>query len=118
MVANRSYQVLGLDPQEIPSYFGMLRTWWQANDFRVLDDKPVNEFLWVENSTDSFQMTLKANSKGGIFLLAGSPCVWPNGTPEPSAAALGDVDSSDIAAALSAGLKPRFSRTQDWVLSA
>jgi len=106
VVANRSYQVLGLDPQEIPSYFGMLRAWWQANGFRVLDDKPANEFLWVENNADSFQMTLKANAKGGIFLLAGSPCVWPNGTPEPSAAALGDTHTADVAATPNEPLRP------------
>jgi hypothetical protein len=98
VVANRSYQVLGLDPQKIPSYFSMLRTWWQANGFRVLDDKPANEFLWVENNADSFQMTLKANAKGGIFLLAGSPCVWPNGTPDPSASALGRDPAAGTAA--------------------
>ena len=99
VVAGRSYQVHGLDPKQVPSYFTMLRSWWLANGFRVLDDKPANEFLWVENNSDAFQMTLKANSSGGIFLLAGSPCVWPNGTPEPGAAALGDAGRSDSAAA-------------------
>ncbi|GAA4530135.1 hypothetical protein [Amycolatopsis samaneae] len=86
VVANRSYQVLGLDSKEIPSYFAMLRSWWLANNFRVLDETPPNEFLWVENNADGFQMTLKANFKGEIYLLAGSPCVWPNGTPEATAA--------------------------------
>ncbi len=85
VVANRSYRVLGLRPEAFPSYFEALRSWWQANNFKVLDDKPLNEFLWVENADDGFQMTLKSNPSGGIFLLAGSPCVWPNGTPEPQA---------------------------------
>lgn len=85
VVAGRSYQVLGLRQAAIPSYFDTLRTWWLANNFRILSDTPRNEFLWVENNADGFQMTLKANSEGGVFLLAGSPCVWPNGTPEPEA---------------------------------
>jgi hypothetical protein len=87
VVAGRSYKLLGLQTAAIPSYFDTLRSWWQANNFRILSDTPKNEFLWVENNADSFQMTLKANSVGGIYLLAGSPCVWPNGTPEPQAAA-------------------------------
>jgi len=99
VVANRSYQVLGLDPKQIPTYFNMLRSWWQANGFRVLNDKPANEFLWVENNADAFQMTLKANPAGQIYLLAGSPCVWPNGTPETSAAAVGTTTATDEAVA-------------------
>jgi hypothetical protein len=87
VVAGRSYKLLGLQTAAIPTYFDTLRSWWLANNFRILGDTPKNEFLWVENNADSFQMTLKANFAGGIFLLAGSPCVWPNGTPEPQAAA-------------------------------
>ncbi|MEC3982317.1 hypothetical protein [Amycolatopsis sp. H20-H5] len=94
VVANRSYQLIGLHPELVPTYFDTMRAWWQANNFRVLDDIPRNEFLWVENNTDGFQMTLKANPVGGIFLLAGSPCVWSNGTPEAVAAGE-DASSSD-----------------------
>jgi hypothetical protein len=101
VVANRGYQVNGLDPKQVPAYFAMIRSWALANGVRVLDDKPVNEFLSVENNTDAFQMAFTANSNGGIFLSAGSPCVWPNGTPEPSAAALGDVDAAEVAVAAS-----------------
>ncbi|MFD8494222.1 hypothetical protein [Amycolatopsis sp. NPDC059657] len=85
VTANRDYKVLGLQQAAIPSYFDSLRAWWLANNFRVLDEKPRNEFLWVENNADAFQMTLTAHPGAGIFLIAGSPCVWPNGTPEPQA---------------------------------
>jgi hypothetical protein len=93
--------VNGLDPKQVPAYFGMVRSWALANGFRVLDDKPVNEFLSVENNTDAFQLAFTANSNGGIFLSAGSPCVWPNGTPEAGAAALGEVNAADVAVAAS-----------------
>ncbi|MFD8495017.1 hypothetical protein [Amycolatopsis sp. NPDC059657] len=92
VIASRSYKVLGLQQKAIPSYFDSLRSWWLANNFRVLDETPRNEFLWVENNADSFQMTLKANPAGGIFLLAGSPCVWRNGTPESQAQSGGDTE--------------------------
>ena len=82
VIANRSFNVLGLNTASIPSYFDTLRNWWLANDFRVLDNNPPNGYLWVENNADGFQMTLQANNKGQIFLDATSPCVWPNGTPE------------------------------------
>jgi hypothetical protein len=112
--AGRSYKILGLQVEAIPSYFDTLRAWWLANNFRILGDTPKNEFLWVENNADSFQMTLKANFAGGIFLLAGSPCVWPNGTPEPQAAAEQPVQEPAIAqaepAALPATSKPAGAR--------
>jgi hypothetical protein len=84
VIANRSYNVLGLSATSITAYFDTLRTWWLANNFRVLNNTPLNEYLWVENNADSFQMTLQANNKGQLFLDATSPCVWPNSTPEPT----------------------------------
>ncbi|MDV6013736.1 hypothetical protein [Haloechinothrix sp. LS1_15] len=81
--ASRDYEVVGLDPDEIPTYFDTLKTWWQNNNFRVLDNEPEYEFLWVENNDDSFRMTLKANQQGAMRIGASSPCVWPEGTPDP-----------------------------------
>jgi hypothetical protein len=46
-------------------------------------------------------MTLQANPAGELFVVATSPCVWSNGTPEPGAAALGQVDVADVALAAS-----------------
>lgn len=108
VVASRSYNVLGLQPDAVASYFAALRTWWLANNFRILDDQPVNEFLWVENNADGFQMTLKANSAGGIFLLAGSPCVWPDGTPPAQAleTSKDPQDTSTLASTAAAQTEP------------
>ncbi|GAA4669580.1 hypothetical protein GCM10023214_75090 [Amycolatopsis dongchuanensis] len=83
VVASRTYQIQGLPAANVPSYFGAVRTWWQDHGFRILDDNPPNEFLWGENTADGFQMTLKSNFKGELFLIVSSPCVWPGGTPEP-----------------------------------
>lgn len=80
--ADREYQVTGIDPEKIPSYFDTLRTWWLANGFRVLDDERQYEYLWVENNTDHFRMALQTGSGSRLFLMGSSPCVWRNGTPE------------------------------------
>ena len=39
--------------------------------------------MWVENNTDGFRMRVTASDGGRLILIATSPCVWPNGTPEP-----------------------------------
>lgn len=80
--ASRNYEVTGIDPDKIPAYFDTLRTWWLNNNFRILDNEPKYENLWVENNDDSFRMTLKAASGGRLILVSASPCVWRNGEPE------------------------------------
>ncbi|AXB47080.1 hypothetical protein [Amycolatopsis albispora] len=80
--ASRNYQVTGIDPAEIPAQFETLRAWWQNNGFRILDNNPAGEFLWVENEADGFRMTLKAADGGRLVLISSSPCVWRDGTPD------------------------------------
>lgn len=77
------YQVLGLNRANIPEYFSKLRSWWEQHDYRVLQNEPKNEYLWVEHNPDGFRLALEANAEGELYLGATSPCVWPNGTPEP-----------------------------------
>jgi hypothetical protein len=77
--------VLGFDKTKIPSYFDAVKAWWHSHNFRVLDNTPPTEFLWGENNADAFRMTLKSNDLGELYIIATSPCVWPNGTPEPEA---------------------------------
>lgn len=80
--ASRNYQVTGIDGDQIPSYFDTLREWWLQNGFRILDDEETYEYLWVENTTDGFRMTLTAASEKRLMLTSASPCVWRNGEPE------------------------------------
>lgn len=80
--ASRNYEVTGIDPDKIPTYFDTMRTWWLDNNFRILDNEPKYEYLWVENNDDGFRMTLEAASGGRLILVSASPCVWRNGTPE------------------------------------
>lgn len=36
--ASHSYEIVGLDPQQIPSYFDTLKGWWEDNNFVVRKD--------------------------------------------------------------------------------
>jgi hypothetical protein len=79
------YQVIGLDPNRYNEYFNDLKQWWERNNFHVLRDaRPKRMFLWVQNNSDGFNMTVKSNDLGEMYLIATSTCVWPNGTPPPS----------------------------------
>ena len=81
--ASLEYQVLDLQPHRVPEYFSTIRKWWMTHGYRVLKDTPKNEYLWVENKEDGVRLSMQANDSGEIYIGADSPCVWPNGTPEP-----------------------------------
>lgn len=91
-IAERSYEVTGIESSKIRDYFDTLKRWWTDNDFSVLDDDPPYKYLTVENNIDGVRLALQANDQGHLYLMASSPCVWPNGTPDPDAAAAEDVD--------------------------
>ena len=84
-IASVDYQIHDLPPDEYPQYVADLERWWRAHDFVILDDeRPVTQSIWVENKNDGFRMRVQDNDLGELFLIATSPCVWPNGTPEPA----------------------------------
>lgn len=83
-IASVDYDINGLPQSEYPEYVDRLERWWRGHGFRVLDDeRPSYETIWVENNNDGFRMRILANKVGGLYRGATSPCVWPNGTPEP-----------------------------------
>ncbi|AUI63174.1 hypothetical protein B1H26_14560 [Amycolatopsis sp. BJA-103] len=87
VIATRTYQVHELPKENIPAYFTAAKTWAANHSFRVLDNNPPNEYLWLENNSDAFRMAVEANPLGAMYITATSPCVWPDGTPIPEAAA-------------------------------
>ncbi len=51
-------------------------TWWKAHDFELLDDlRPQRHYVWVQNKSDRFRMSLRDNETGELLLAAESPCL-------------------------------------------
>jgi hypothetical protein len=65
--------------------FATVERYWVNNGWLVLADDTSSEapFLSVENREDSFRMSLSSSIDGQLSIGASSPCIWPNGTPEP-----------------------------------
>jgi hypothetical protein len=85
VIATVDYQIDGLSPDQYDHYLDALKKWWVGHDFRVLQDaRPKAAHVWVENNKDGFRMAAQTNDRGEMYLTATSPCVWPNGTPQPS----------------------------------
>ncbi|MPZ64238.1 MAG: hypothetical protein GEU83_01480 [Pseudonocardiaceae bacterium] len=65
--------------------FAAVERYWVDNGWGILTDDTDSEaaFLSVENREDSFRMSLSSSVDGQLNIGAVSPCIWPNGTPEP-----------------------------------
>jgi hypothetical protein len=80
------YQIHGLDTAHYSAYFDRLERWATGHGFHVVTDKRQPYMLLeVENPADGFSVTMQSNDLGELYLGATSPCVWPDGTPPPSA---------------------------------
>jgi len=84
---SRVYWLRDVSPSAFPGLFAAAERYWSAPTWRVLEDqsdrKP-DPTIWVENSQTGFRMRLETSLDGQQLALgAVSPCVWPNGTPEP-----------------------------------
>jgi hypothetical protein len=82
--ASREYKLDGVSAADFPRYFDSLRTWWKGHGYVLGSDKGnASGHLLNGESADGFIMALQSNDVGGLYLSVASPCVWPNGTPEP-----------------------------------
>lgn len=60
------------------AHFDTMLRWWEEHNFELLDDlRPERHYLWVQNTTDGFRMSLRDNEKGELLLGAESPCLNP-----------------------------------------
>ncbi|RZS34821.1 hypothetical protein EV193_108170 [Herbihabitans rhizosphaerae] len=90
------YKINGLPPAENSRHIDLVKQWWESHGWRVLsDDRRTNgRHLWVENTADSFHMSITSNPGNELYIGVTSPCVWPKGTPEPTGTALPEPASS------------------------
>ncbi|MGW4486831.1 hypothetical protein ACWEOE_23665 [Amycolatopsis sp. NPDC004368] len=81
-----TYEVTGLAVASFGEHFDAVVAWWRSHGFTVVADKrPGDQYVFVRNGSDSFDMSIQANELGKLYLGATSPCVWPNGQPEAAA---------------------------------
>jgi hypothetical protein len=74
VIVTTTYAVRGIVGDA--EHFDTMLAWWTAHDFEVLDDlRPERHYVWVENTTDGFRMSLRDDDKGELLLGAESPCI-------------------------------------------
>jgi hypothetical protein len=74
-------------PTPYEPYFDMLERYWLDRDYRqVRFDKRDGWWTMVHEDREGFFVYLSTTGDGKqLYLGSQSPCVWPDGTPEPEA---------------------------------
>lgn len=82
--ASIGYWIRDLPKDQNQAYFDAVLRYWTQHGWKLLtDSRPQDNYVWVEKISDGFQMSLAASIHGDLNIGTDSPCVWPNGTPEP-----------------------------------
>jgi hypothetical protein len=81
----RTYWLRDIPVERNSDVFAAVERYWTNNGWVILSDdtNPAAPFLSVENRQDAFRMSLSSSIDGQLSIGASSPCIWPNGTPEP-----------------------------------
>ncbi|TWH18560.1 hypothetical protein JD82_00379 [Prauserella rugosa] len=79
--ASLAYQIKNIPAESIKEQFSQLKEWWEKNGYRVLTEDA--DTLRVVSPQDEYTLGLRTNPLNELFLLGDSPCVWPNGAPQP-----------------------------------
>jgi hypothetical protein len=76
------FWVNGADRANNNAYFDALKNWWTTHGWSPdTDSRPGDMFM---NATrDGYLMGLESTPDGRLTIEGTTPCVWPNGTPQP-----------------------------------
>ncbi|MFB8764854.1 hypothetical protein VSQ99_20480 [Nocardiopsis alba] len=76
--------IRGLPTEENEANIELMHDYWSNNGYRVLrDERPDKPSITVESEEDAFRVSLRVSDQGSLSIGASSPCVWPEGTPNP-----------------------------------
>ena len=82
--ASIGYWIRDLPKDQNQTYLNAALQYWTQHGWKLLtDSRPGYNYIWVEKISDGFRMSITANINGDLNIGTDSPCVWPNGTPEP-----------------------------------
>ncbi|MEU9832664.1 hypothetical protein AB0D67_14135 [Streptosporangium sp. NPDC048047] len=89
IVVNRSYYLRGIPQDKVSEVVGQIKSYWEQQGYRISGVSANGRNITGRSRPDDFLLSLLSAYDGDDVVLsmgASSPCIWPNGTPEPSSA--------------------------------
>lgn len=81
-----TYWVKDLPRENYPQYLDTVERYWADRGYRLIRDTmhgPIDRSI-VYSDAEGFRIVLETNDDGkAISVSSQSPCVWPNGAPDP-----------------------------------
>ena len=84
VTVSETFWIRGLPVDENEANIELMYEYLTSNGYQLLrDERPDSMSVTVEHEDDAFRVGLRVSNKGSLSISASSPCVWPEGTPEP-----------------------------------
>ena len=78
-----NFWVNGIPEEDNETALALMHDHWDTNGYQILNDnRPNDPFINARNEEDDFLIAIEYNKYGDLALTVGSPCLWPDGTPE------------------------------------
>ncbi|WP_250214682.1 hypothetical protein [Acrocarpospora catenulata] len=84
IVINRSYYIRGIPKDQIKQIASRVKAYWEQQGHFIEAVSPDGANVYGRSRPDDFYITLSWTDGDVPMLGSTSPCIWPNGTPEPS----------------------------------
>jgi hypothetical protein len=83
LTIGRIYELRGLPLDRAAEYVDVLRNYWVAQGYKIMDDAATYPLVRAEHPSDGFKLSFSV--RGGVAeLSAVLSCIWPGGTPPPT----------------------------------
>ncbi len=85
VIVEHDYDIHGLADKDYPEQFEILKRYWEDRGYRrLLFEKDGKSLLMKYTDSAEYRIVLGTSFDGSsLWVRASSPCIWPNGTPEP-----------------------------------
>jgi hypothetical protein len=84
VTVSQRHWITGIPAEDNDQNADLLHDYWTTNGYRIIrDERPEKMSISVESEEDAFKISLRVSAQGDLSIGASSPCVWPEGTPNP-----------------------------------
>lgn len=84
VIVDRGYYLRDIPKDQIGQVAKQIREYWQQQGHIIEGFSKDGTTIAAHSRPDDFLLSLDGTGDDVLLLGASSPCVWPNGTPEPS----------------------------------
>lgn len=85
VIVYRGYNLRDVPEDQVAKVAEQVRQQWVRQGHLIETASQDGLNIFGRSRPDDFLLSLQRNGDGSLNLGASSPCVWPNGTPEPAA---------------------------------